>query len=71
MIDGVRGNKPLPESITQDIIERTDGVPLLVGEMTKGVGSGGIEGDARKTTAAVPSSAQAVPASLHASLMRG
>ena len=37
MIDGVRGNKPLPESIRQDIIERTDGVPLFVEEMTKAV----------------------------------
>ena len=66
MIDGVRGNKPLPESITQDIIERTDGVPLFVEEMTKAV----LEATKRgQTTAAVPYSAQAVPASLHASLM--
>jgi class 3 adenylate cyclase/predicted ATPase len=69
MIDGVAGNKPLPESIRQDIIERTDGVPLFVEEMTKAVLEAEGEGDARKTTAAVPSSAQAVPASLHASLM--
>jgi class 3 adenylate cyclase len=62
MIDGVRGNKPLPESITQDIIERTDGVPLFVEEMTKAVLEADGEGDTRKTTAAVPSSAQAVPA---------
>src|SRR5262249_49549561 len=27
MIDGVVGNKPLPASIRQDIIERTDGIP--------------------------------------------
>jgi class 3 adenylate cyclase/predicted ATPase len=69
MIDGVTGNKPLPESIRQDIIERTDGVPLFVEEMTKAVLEAEGEGDARKTTGAVPSSAQAVPASLHASLM--
>jgi class 3 adenylate cyclase/tetratricopeptide (TPR) repeat protein len=69
MIDGVTGNKPLPESIRQDIIERTDGVPLFVEEMTKAVMETEGEGEARKTTAAVPSSAQAVPASLHASLM--
>ena len=67
MIEGVTGNKPLPESIRQDIIERTDGIPLFVEEMTKAVLEA--EGEARKTTAAVPSSAQAVPASLHASLM--
>ena len=69
MIDGVAGNKPLPESIRQDIIERTDGVPLFVEEMTKAVLEAESEGDAWKITAAVPSSALAVPASLHASLM--
>ena len=69
MIDGVTGNKPLPESIRQDIIERTDGVPLFVEEMTKAVLEAESEGDARRTTAAVPTHALAVPASLHASLM--
>ena len=61
MIDGVTGNKPLPENIRLDIIERTDGVPLFVEEMTKAVLEAESEGDARMTTAAVPSSAQAVP----------
>ena len=37
MIDRVTGNKALPESIRQDIIERTDGIPLFVEEMTKAV----------------------------------
>ena len=37
MIDRVIGNKPLPASIRQDIIERTDGIPLFVEEMTKAV----------------------------------
>ncbi len=69
MIDGVTGNKPLPQSIRQDIIERTDGVPLFVEEMTKAVLEAEGEGDERKTTAAIPYSAHAVPASLHASLM--
>src|SRR2546430_2017082 len=69
MIDGVTGNKPLPESIRQDITERTDGIPLFVEEMTKAVLEAESEGDARQTTASVPSSALAVPASLHASLM--
>jgi class 3 adenylate cyclase/tetratricopeptide (TPR) repeat protein len=69
MIDGVIGNKPLPANVRQDIVERTDGIPLFVEEMTKAVLEAESEGDARKTTAAVPSSAQAVPASLHASLM--
>ena len=67
MIDGVTGNKPLPESIRQDIIERTDGIPLFVEEMTKAVLEA--EGEAQHTAASIPSSALAVPASLHASLM--
>ena len=69
MIDRVTGNKALPESIRQDIMERTDGVPLFVEEMTKAVLEAESEGEAQRTTAAVPSPALAVPASLHASLM--
>src|SRR6202035_58411 len=69
LIDSVTGNKPLLESIRQDIIERTDGIPLFVEEMTKAVLEAESEGDARQTAAAVPSSALTVPASLHASLM--
>jgi class 3 adenylate cyclase/predicted ATPase len=69
MIDRVAGNKPLPASIRQDIIERTDGIPLFVEEMTKAVLEAGSEGEAQRTATAVPSPALAVPASLHASLM--
>jgi predicted ATPase len=69
IIDGVTGNKLLPASIRQEIIERTDGIPLFVEEMTKAVLEAESEGEARRTAAAVPSSALAVPASLHASLM--
>jgi predicted ATPase len=67
IIDGVIGNKVLPGNIRQDIIERTDGIPLFVEEMTKAVVEAGGEGAA--IAAAVPSPAPAVPASLHASLM--
>jgi predicted ATPase len=69
MMDGVVGNKLLPASIRQDIIERTDGIPLFVEEMTKAVLEAQSEGAAQRTVAAVPSPALAVPASLHASLM--
>ena len=69
MIDRVTGNKPLPANIRQDIIERTDGIPLFVEEMTKAVLEAEGEGAAERTAAAVPSPALAVPASLHASLM--
>jgi class 3 adenylate cyclase/predicted ATPase len=69
MIDGVVGNKLLPASISQDIIERSDGIPLFVEEMTKAVLEAESEGEARRTVAVIPSPAAAVPASLHASLM--
>ena len=69
MIDGVIGNKSLPASIRKDIIERTDGIPLFVEEMTKAVLEAGSELAAANMAAAVPSPALAVPASLHASLM--
>ena len=69
LIDCVTGNKSLPGSIRQDIIERTDGIPLFVEEMTKAVLEAAGEGVSERVTAAVPLSLAAVPASLHASLM--
>jgi hypothetical protein len=69
MIDRVVGNKLLPASIRRDIIERTDGIPLFVEEMTRAVLEAESEAEARRTAAAVPSPALAVPATLHASLM--
>jgi class 3 adenylate cyclase len=69
MVEHVIGNRPLPQSIRQDIIDRTDGVPLFVEEMTKAVLEAESEGDARKTASAVPSPVPSVPPSLHASLM--
>ena len=69
MIDRVVGNKPVPASIRQDIIERTDGIPLFVEEMTKAVLEAESEHAAERAAAAIPSPAVAVPASLHASLM--
>jgi tetratricopeptide (TPR) repeat protein len=69
MIDRVVGNKLLSASIRQDIIERTDGIPLFVEEMTKAVLEAGSETDAARAIAAIPSPTLAVPASLYASLM--
>ena len=69
MIEGVIGNKPLPANIRQDIIERTDGIPLFVEEMTKAVLEAESQDAVEHLAAAVPSSALAVPASLQASLM--
>jgi predicted ATPase len=69
MIERVVGNKSLPANIRHDIIERTDGIPLFVEEMTKAVLEAGSEDAAQRTAAAIPSPALAVPASLQASLM--
>jgi class 3 adenylate cyclase/predicted ATPase len=63
------GNKKLPADVMAEIVERTDGIPLFVEEMTKAVLEAENEGAGRRTVAAVPSPALAVPASLHASLM--
>jgi len=63
------GNKQLATDVMAEIVERTDGIPLFVEEMTKAVLEAESEGVARRTAAAAPSSALAVPASLHASLM--
>ena len=68
MIDRVIGNKLLSPGIQENIIERSDGIPLFVEEMTKAVLEAGIDGAAEQI-AAVPSPTTAVPASLHASLM--
>ena len=69
MIDNVIGNKPLSLEVRQDIMERTDGVPLFVEEITKAVLEAENEDAAQRTAAIVRSPALAVPASLHGSLM--
>src|SRR5215470_4159896 len=58
----------LPPHIVDEIVERTDGVPLFVEELTKAVVEAGADrGNA--SISAVPSSSLAVPATLHASLL--
>jgi len=69
IIDHIVGNKPLAANIRQDIIERTDGIPLFVEEMTKAMVEAESEGEAQRAAASVPAPALAVPATLHASLM--
>ena len=69
MIDDLVGSKVLPASIRQDLIERSDGIPLFAEEMTKAVLEAGSQDAAERTLAAIPPQALAVPATLHASLM--
>jgi predicted ATPase len=69
LIEGLVGNRSLPAGIRQDIIERTDGIPLFVEEMTKAVLDADGDSEARRTVARAPAPGVAVPASLQASLM--
>jgi predicted ATPase len=69
MIDRLVGNSRIPAGTRQDIIERTDGIPLFIEEMTKAVLEADSQRAAERTVAAAPSPALAVPASLHGSLM--
>src|SRR6266699_101815 len=63
------GNKELPADVMAEILERTDGIPLFVEEMTKAVLEAEGEVEARRIVAAIPSPAVRIPASLHASLI--
>jgi len=69
LIDSVTGDKSVAESVRQDIIERADGIPLFIEEMTKAALEAGEEDATEQLLAAIPSQTVAVPASLHASLM--
>jgi class 3 adenylate cyclase/tetratricopeptide (TPR) repeat protein len=76
MIAGVTGGKALPGEIAAQIIDRTDGVPLFVEELTKTVVESGMLTDAgdRYTAARVPGSGPgmpqvAIPETLQASLL--
>ncbi len=69
LIEGLVGNRSLPAGIRHDIIERTDGIPLFVEEMTKAVLDAEGESEARRTVAGAPTPVVKVPASLQASLM--
>ena len=68
MIDNVAGEQTIPTNIRQDIIERSDGIPLFVEEVTKAVLEAGNQSVSDHTTI-VPSPNFEVPATLHASLM--
>jgi class 3 adenylate cyclase/predicted ATPase len=70
MIRHIAGDMALPAEITAEIIERTDGMPLFVEEMTRAVLESGSSGtELRGAASVIPSAALAVPATLHASLM--
>ncbi|WP_375778600.1 AAA family ATPase [Bradyrhizobium sp. ma5] len=69
IIDRIVGNKFLSPDVREDLIDRTDGIPLFIEEITKAILEAENEEDARRTTAAIPSPKLEIPATLHASLM--
>jgi class 3 adenylate cyclase/tetratricopeptide (TPR) repeat protein len=70
MIGHVTAGKALPKEIADQIVDRTDGVPLFIEELTKAVVESGIVTDAGDRYAmAGPAAPLAIPTSLHASLL--
>jgi class 3 adenylate cyclase/predicted ATPase len=70
MIAYVMGGKALPKEIADQIIDRTDGVPLFIEELTKTVVESGIVTETAAGYATTGSVAPlAIPTSLHASLL--
>jgi predicted ATPase len=70
LVQELAGNAALSADIVAEIVERTDGVPLFVEELTKAVLESAGQGDRVAAVLATTSlAAQSVPATLHASLM--
>jgi class 3 adenylate cyclase/predicted ATPase len=70
MITYVTGGKALPKEIADQIVHRTDGVPLFIEELTKSVLESGILTETDDGYAASGSAtALAIPTTLHASLL--
>jgi class 3 adenylate cyclase len=70
LVDGLAGNAPLGSDIVEEIVERTDGVPLFIEELTKAVLESGEHGDRVGAVLAVrPLPDLGIPATLHASLI--
>jgi class 3 adenylate cyclase/predicted ATPase len=70
IVERIAGSSGLPMEVINEIVERTDGVPLFVEELTKAVlEAGPNDSNTIGAVASVPMPALAVPATLHASLM--
>jgi predicted ATPase/class 3 adenylate cyclase len=67
LVRNVSGERPLPGAVVDEIIARTDGVPLFVEELTKAILEAGA--DRREANAAAAPATPTIPATLHASLM--
>jgi len=70
LVQQLAGNLALTDETVADILERTDGVPLFVEELTKAVlESAAQENRVASVLAANPVATLAIPATLHASLI--
>ncbi len=70
LVQTLAGNAALTAEIVAEIVERTDGVPLFVEELTKAVLESATQSDRVAAVLATTSAAAlSVPATLHASLM--
>jgi class 3 adenylate cyclase/tetratricopeptide (TPR) repeat protein len=70
MVRELSGNAPLGSEIVEEIVERTDGVPLFIEELTKAVLERAFQDNrVAAVLSASPLPALAVPSTLHASLI--
>jgi class 3 adenylate cyclase/predicted ATPase len=70
MITRVTDGKALPNAIADQIVDRTDGIPLFIEELTKAVVESGVLADAGdRYTLAGPTAPLAIPPTLQASLL--
>jgi predicted ATPase len=70
MVQRITGGKPLPAEVMEQIVGKTDGIPLFVEELTKAVLESGLLADAGDHfDLAGPLPALAIPATLQDSLM--
>jgi class 3 adenylate cyclase/predicted ATPase len=68
LVEQLAGNAGASAELVAEIVERSDGVPLFIEELTKAVVEAGADRGAL-TVSGMPASALAVPATLHASLL--
>ena len=70
LVEGLAGNAGLSHDVVDEIVERADGVPLFVEELTKAVlESSDPDNRVAAVLAASPLPELAIPATLHASLI--
>jgi predicted ATPase len=69
MVERIAGNRKLPDALGAEIVERADGVPLFVEELTRAVIEAGPGSGGEALAGAAPRPCSGVPAALHASLV--